>query len=475
MFQHFLRCPLGWAILAGFLFGMLFPLGAVALMLLAEDLAFNWDNLTHLHSIHYDLYIVWSAPLVLGTLGGLIGYIAQLLKQKMDALEYRGVQLNTLLDSVPSALITIDKFGTIMSFNQAAERMFGFTLSDVVGQNVRCLMPADVADEHDSYIARYLTTGMPVIMGQRREVQAKRKSGEVFAAMLQVNCMHIEGETFFSGVVDDISETKMLQAQLSQAQKLEAIGQLSAGVAHEINTPVQYIGDNLSALSDYFADFKAYQQAAAEWIDLENPVHDRILELTERYDLEFILDDCPKAIEQAKEGVERVSEIVKAMKSLSHVEGDKDKQIADLHEVLTNALILCRNSYKYCAEIETHFSPEVGYIECFPSELSQVFLNLIINASHAIEEKKQSRGVIRIETRKKDRFVEICIQDNGNGIPETIKDKVFNLFFTTKPVGKGIGQGLSLAHTIIVKNHGGRLYFESEAGKGTEFYIHLPV
>jgi signal transduction histidine kinase len=271
----------------------------------------------------------------------------------------------------------------------------------------------------------------------------------------------------------DISGSKAMQTQLVQAQKLEAIGQLAAGVAHEINTPIQYIGDNLSALNGNFADIIAYQKALVALAD--QSLMPQVEALADKFDLDFILEDSPKAIKQAQEGVERVAEIVKAMKTFSHVEQSQSKQTVNLHESLNSALTISRNSYKYIAEVETDFSPEVGFIDCYSGELNQVFLNLIINAAHAIEENKAGIGRIKIVTQKLDDSVEILIQDNGAGIPLNIQEKVFNLFFTTKEVGKGTGQGLSLAYSVIVEKHGGKLFFESSPGLGTTFHIQLPL
>jgi PAS domain S-box-containing protein len=275
------------------------------------------------------------------------------------------------------------------------------------------------------------------------------------------------------GTLTNISATKNLQSQLGQAQKLEAIGQLAAGIAHEINTPIQYIGDNLSALHDNFGDLVAYQQALHDLVDVA--LTPQLTALADKYDLDFILEDSPKAIKQAQEGVERVAEIVKVMKTFSHIEQGQNKQLINLHQALNNALTISRNSYKYIAEVETDFSPEVGSIECYASELNQVFLNLLINAAHAIEENKAGMGKINIVTRKLDNSVEILIKDNGAGIPVVIQEKVFNLFFTTKEVGKGTGQGLSLSHSIIVEKHSGKLFFESSPGLGTTFHIQLPL
>jgi len=275
------------------------------------------------------------------------------------------------------------------------------------------------------------------------------------------------------GTLTNISATKNLQAQLSQAQKLEAIGQLAAGVSHEINTPIQYIGDNLSALHDNFADIMSFHNALFEVLD--EVATQKIKVLGDQYDMTFILEDSPLAIHQAREGVERVTEIVKAIKTFSHVGCGENKQFINLHEALNNALIITRNSYKYIAEVETDYSTEISTIECYASELTQVFINMMINAAHSIEETQSGIGMIKVITRKLGASVEILFQDNGAGIPAEIQDKVFNLFFTTKEVGKGTGQGLSLSHNIVVNRHGGQLFFESSQDHGTSFHIQIPL
>ncbi len=473
MINFLLRYPFCFPTLIAALFGVLFPVSTILFMLLHDEAAISWSNIKALHSVHRDLLIIWSAPFVLGFFGSYVGKTSWLLKQKMDSLQNRTTHLNTILDTAASAIITIDKTGAVLSFNRSAEHIFGFSCAEIVGQNISRLMPPEVASQHDNYIRRYLDTKQSMVLGKLIELKAQRKSGEQFPTLLQVNPMEIEGEMYFCGVIDDISETKALQVQLGQAQKLEAIGQLASGVAHEINTPIQYIGDNLSALCSNIADIIAYQQALQGCGDAT--FQSQLEALANRYDIPFILEDSPKAIHQAREGVERVAEIVKAMRTFSHVEAGLGKQTINLHDALNSALTICRNSYKYIADVETSYAEDVDSIECFANELNQVFLNLIINAAHAIEEKQAGMGLIRIVTRKMGDKVEVLIQDNGIGIPAEIQEKVFNLFFTTKPVGKGTGQGLSLAHSIVVEKHRGKLFFESTSEAGTTFHIQLPI
>ena len=473
MINLLLRYPFCFPAIIATLIGLLFPLSAIGLLLWHENLNISWQTISALHQENYALYIIWTAPVVLGLFGSLIGKTGWLLKQQMDSLKRQTTQLNTILDTAPSAIITVDRLGIINSFNKAAETIFGYQQNSIIGTSVKCLIPDETAAQLDDYLQEHSKSDQSAIILNRREVEAIRKDGSLFPALLQVNLMRINDAIFFTGVIDDISDTKSLQTQLIQAQKLEAIGQLASGVAHEINTPIQYIGDNLSALNENFADILAYQQALTEFAD-DNIKH-KLEDLIQKYDIDYILEDSPKAIQQSLEGVERVAEIVKAMKTFSHIEPSQNKQVVNLHEVLNSVLTITRNSYKYIATVETDFADDVTNIECYANQLNQVFLNLIINAVHAIEENQSNPGLIRIVTRKTGNTVEILIQDNGAGIPKAIQEKVFNIFFTTKPVGKGTGQGLSLAHSIIVDKHQGKLFFESEVGRGTTFHIQLPI
>ena len=463
-----------------FIIAAVIGISEMLVMLLLEALQQRFVVLTPTQSTFLDVMLLacLSTPFLWRL--ALRPLVDQVMREQMEATEQakrlatlRTFQFNATLDAFTCATITIDKVGIVQSINKGAEQIFGYSSAEIIGKNISCLMPEAVAIQHDGYLRHYAETKKGNVLGARREVEGQRKNGEVFAAMLRVNPMEIDGELFLFGVLDDISATKIMQAQLVQAQKLEAIGQLASGVAHEINTPIQYIGDNLSALYSNIADLIAYQQALQALVDED--LKPQLQALVDQYDLDFILEDSPKAIKQAQEGVERVAEIVKAMKTFSHVEQSKNRQTVNLHETLNSALTISRNSYKYITEVETDFSPEVGFIECYASELNQVFLNLIINAAHAIEETKTGIGKINIATRKLNDQVEILIQDNGAGIPAELKEKVFNLFFTTKEVGKGTGQGLSLAHSIIVEKHGGKLFFESSPGLGTTFHIQLPT
>ncbi|WP_319405330.1 response regulator [uncultured Desulfosarcina sp.] len=285
-------------------------------------------------------------------------------------------------------------------------------------------------------------------------------------------------------LVEDISEKITLERELRQSQKLEAIGQLAAGIAHEINTPIQYVGDNTRFLEDAFGDIQPVMQTYARLLaavkanaDTSEPVADAERAI-EAADLSYLSSEVPTAIGQSLEGIQRVSRIIKAMRQFSHPGTDR-KIETDLNQALESTITVSRNEWKYVADMETDFAAGLPAVPCFPGELNQVFLNLIINAAHAIGEKtdegKQGKGLIRVSTRMVDDTVQIRIADNGGGIPASIRQRVFDPFFTTKPVGKGTGQGLTIAHAVIKEKHNGSIQFDSREGEGTTFTIALPI
>lgn len=298
--------------------------------------------------------------------------------------------------------------------------------------------------------------------------------------------LHDENGNVTSAIllVEDVTDKLAFERELRQAQKLESIGQLAAGIAHEINTPIQYVGDNILFIKDSFEDLttaiSAYDDLlqAVKTDSLTDAIVKNVSKCIETADLPYLKEEIPHAIDQSLEGVLRVTEIVRAMRDFSHP-GSDQKSIVDLNNAIKNTITVARNEWKYVADMELNLDPLLTEVLCFPGEINQVLLNIIVNAAHSIadvlQQDKEKKGKISISTLKNDKAAVIKISDTGGGIPKDIQHRIFDPFFTTKGVGKGTGQGLAIAHTVITEKHGGNLYFETKPNKGTTFIIELPL
>lgn len=279
------------------------------------------------------------------------------------------------------------------------------------------------------------------------------------------------------------AEYAAIEIQLRQSQKLEAIGQLASGIAHEINTPIQFIGDNARFLQQAFQIIQTVDSLYAELLQAaqKNSVTPELIARVEKAvaagELEYLFKEIPEALSQTTEGVNRVTTIVRAMKYFSHP-GNNDLARADLNKAIESTVTVARNEWKYVADMKLDLDPALPPVDCFVSEFNQAIVNLIVNAAHAIGDAVRktpgTKGTITVSTRQEGESVEVRVSDTGSGIPEKIRPRIFEPFFTTKGVGKGTGQGLSVVYGAIVKRHGGTVEFESELGKGTTFVIRLP-
>lgn len=275
--------------------------------------------------------------------------------------------------------------------------------------------------------------------------------------------------TFAIGTVEDITERKSLERQLHDAQKLEAIGRLAAGVAHEINTPIQFIGDNVQFLGNAI-------EVLMTALDPGPADHGTAGQLSGHADLEFVREEAPMAIKETLDGVERVSGIVKAMKAMSHHDAGPHA-LADINKAITDAVTFARHEIKYVADVALDLD-DIPPVMCNVADLGQVLLNLLVNAAHAIADVVTGtgqRGRIEVRSRSVGDQVVVDVSDSGAGVPVEIQHQLFEPFFTTKAVGKGTGQGLAMARAIIAGNHGGDISFTSSAGAGTCFSIRLPL
>jgi two-component system, NtrC family, sensor kinase len=278
-------------------------------------------------------------------------------------------------------------------------------------------------------------------------------------------------------LAEQLRVRERMESELRLSQKLEAVGQLAAGIAHEINTPIQYVADNLQFLRDATI---ALSTMASEMLSTaaaargDTPaLFGQLSALAEAAELDYLSREIPLSLDSVSDGVSRITKIVRAMKELAHP-GPSEATAVDLPHALQNALEVTAASYRYVADVETEFAA-MPPVVCFGSDLNQVFLNLIVNAAQAIEDKRAGRGRLGIRTRVDGGDAVIAISDTGGGIPEANRERIFDAFFTTKEVGRGTGQGLAISRSIVVNRHGGTLTFDSTVGVGTTFYVRIPL
>ena len=403
-------------------------------------------------------------------------------RRQAEKADQKAVQLSTVLDESSNEIYMFDSESLhFVKINQGASENVGYTRDELAK-----MTPVDLKPDY-SYKA-FCELLKPLRQGDRNELlfesTHRRKDGSEYPVQVHLQLSELTDPPLFVAIITDISDRKNLEAQLLQAKKLESIGQLAAGIAHEINTPAQFVTDNTKFVKDAFADLLELNGKFTELLtavkeDRVTPALIQKIEAgVETADVEYLADEGPAAIDQSLDGIDRISHIVRAMKEFSHP-GSKNRQPADINKAITNTITVASNEWKYTADLETELGEDIPSISCYIQEISQVMLNLIVNAAHAIVESlgpdTAEKGTIRIATRRIGEQVEIKVSDSGCGIPEDIRDRIFDPFFTTKEVGKGTGQGLAMAFRTIVDDHGGELSVESEPGAGTTFVIRLPI
>lgn len=367
--------------------------------------------------------------------------------------------LKTVLTVLQAGLIVVDsETGYVIDANDTAEMLTKKSYPELLESDYRSWLRAKGEDSIE-------------VVGVQNELQEyfiERDEHDLIPVNFMMKEVPYKGRHQKVLIFLDISKQKAVEQQLTHAQKLESIGSLAAGIAHEINTPIQYIGDNLAFLHDGF-------EVLSETIALLDKCVENCEEI-DRDNLEFIKEEIPGAIDQSIDGTKRVATIVRAMKKFSHIDED-ERQLFDINSGIQSTVTISKNEWKYVADMDLQLDSNLSEISGFPSELNQVFLNLIVNAAHAIENVvagTEEKGKICIRTWETDQTIEVTVSDTGSGISPKNVQKIFDPFFTTKEVGKGTGQGLSIAYGIVVEKHKGRISVKSDLGKGTTFSISLP-
>jgi len=427
-----------------------------------------------------DLY--WEAA-VISPIRTDSGETSHFLAVKEDITERRQAEKDLRLtrfslENASDSVFWVDPQARILYANEAACRAQGRSRPELTSLTIPDIDPLFPREKWQRFWEQ-----LKIQRSMTFETQQRNKEGRVFPIEVSANYLEFDGQEYMFAFTRDISERRRIQAQLQQAQKMESIGQLAAGIAHEINTPMQFVTDNLAFLRDSCTSVNElidlYRSAAPGNSEaFPSGLASRIEQAERARDLDFILAEMPRAIDQALDGTRRVAKIVRAMKQFSHP-GSDEKQPADINEAIRTTLTVSRNEWKYVTEVETVLQGDLQPVPCHIGELNQVLLNLIINSAHAIAEVvgdgSKKKGKITIRTAQDAQVTTVSIQDTGAGIRQEIQSRVFDPFFTTKAVGRGTGQGLALAHNSIVKMHGGKIWFDSEVGRGTTFFIQLPT
>lgn len=385
--------------------------------------------------------------------------------------------LRNLMENLPDNIYVKDEQSRMIIVNKAYCDWAGLPLSEIIGKTDHDLFSGEHADSAMQEEQQIMATGTPLIGVEEKETWLDGHT--TWVSTTKMPLINNEGKIIGTfGISRDITEKKELEGQLIQAQKLESVGQLAAGIAHEINTPIQFVGDNLQFLQDSVSDLLELVDRYNELIELaKNGELNSTLTLNheaafKNAQIDYLKEEVPLAISQSKEGIERVSKIVGAMNEFSHP-GSTEMSNANINKAIATTITVTGNEWKQAATVNTHFSPELPLVKCLIGEFNQVILNMIVNARDAILDTGKI-GVISISTTYDKDWVIIHIQDTGAGMPPEVQQRIFDPFFTTKEVGKGTGQGLAIAHNLIVKKHKGELTVKSAPGNGTTFEIKLP-
>lgn len=374
------------------------------------------------------------------------------------------------LYSTLSILIVTDARGIIQSANTAASELLGYTQEEILGQPLSILGTANQPLNLQSLEEL-------VRAESHREISLQTRSGALVPVLLSSSGIYDGAKlTGIACVALDISRNKMLESQLLQSEKMASIGQLAAGVAHEINNPMGFIYSNLGTLSGYIEDlsqllkkYETLEQSVQEGeLDMASSNLDALTAEKERIDLAYLMDDIGDLITESLDGADRVRKIVLNLKEFSHV-GRAEKMPSDLNAGLESTLNIVRNELKYKTTVEKELG-DIPLVPCFMQEINQVFMNLLVNAGQAIADQ----GTIHIRTYREEEWICVRVTDSGKGMSPEVQKRIFEPFFTTKRVGEGTGLGLSMAYQIIVEKHGGQLLVESTEGQGTTFTVRLP-
>lgn len=393
-----------------------------------------------------------------------------------------GKDLRHIMDTISTGIRVMDMSSRVKQVNRRFCDLTGLSREELIGSN--CYENFQGEDCRSSQNCQLqLTKKNPGI--HSGEVSKTNKNGQTFR-FLVTSAPLVNSKGQMIGLLEDFQditplvqaqqEKDKVQSQLMQAAKLESVGQLAAGIAHEINTPVQFIGTNIDFLDESFEDVSGFIDQVKEAVDT-GKANKKLSEDLQEADWDFLAKEIPQAINQSREGVNRVRKLVQAMKEFSHP-GTREMAPADINAIIENTATISQSEWQQAADLRLELGGDIPLVPCLTDEMGQVILNILVNAGQAIADQvgdSGKKGEIRVTTQAKDNMMEIKISDTGSGMSEEVKKKIFDPFFTTREVGSGTGQGLAIVHDIITNKHHGHITVESSPGQGTTFLIKLPL
>jgi PAS domain S-box-containing protein len=384
-----------------------------------------------------------------------------------EALAHERNVLRTMIDLIPAFIYAKDAHSRFTACNKLVANRMGAEPSELIGKTDFDFFPREHAEKFFADEQALIQSGVPLI--DREEVAFDKTRG--MDRIILTSKIPLRDEagnlTGIVGTGFDITDRKDAEERMASSDRLESIGRLAAGVAHEINTPIQYLNDSLSFIRDGVGELLSYIDELHKTTATRPAASE---------DVDYMREELPPALSRVAEGLSRITEIVRSMKVFSHAD-QREMSEVDLNCSVNSTLVVARSEYRDVADVETDLG-EIPRVTCHGGQINQVVLNLVVNAAHAIGDsikKGGARGRIVVRTRVENERVVISISDTGGGIPEAIRARIFDPFFTTKEVGRGTGQGLSVSRNVVVKGHGGELDFITELGLGTTFFVRLPI
>jgi PAS domain S-box-containing protein len=384
-----------------------------------------------------------------------------------DALAHERNVLRTMLDLIPATIFAKDAQSRFTAANKLVAARMGTTPDELIGKTDFDFFPQHMAEKFFNHEQALLKSG-EALLDREEVVYDKARATERIILTSKVPLHDAAGNlTGFVGIGYDITERKAAEERMASSERHESIGRLAAGVAHEINSPIQFLSDSVTFIGEGVQELLAHIDKLDATTTPQPAADD---------DIEYLRTELPPALARVADGLTRIAEIVRSMKDFAHAD-QGEMSAVDINRAVNSTLVVARSEYSAVADVETDFVP-LPPVLCHGGQVNQVLLNIIVNSADAISDVAKAsggRGKITVRTRTEGNSVIISVTDTGGGIPESVRPRVFDPFFSTKDVGRGTGQGLAVARNVIVKGHGGTLDFETETGKGTTFIVRLPI